>query len=263
MPKVILKFEAAVIKEFPLLASSITIGRKPDNDLVIDHPAVSGHHCRIMLQGDTYFVEDLNSTNGTLVNDKKIIKAGIHHNDVVAVAKHTIIFLDDRGGKPAAAQVETAVPKEAPPAPPPPQPAQIGSGAKAAPPGPGSPAGAGTAQPENAVPEDPAVKKKVFSRIGGLRVIEGAVDSQTDFVLNETSTYLGKSDRASIKIKAGMMAPDLGALVSRKPDGYVIVAIKEGYPKVNGMHVEKERRLNEGDVIEVGGTKMQFYLQAP
>ena len=79
----------------------------------------------------------------------------------------------------------------------------------------------------------------------------------------EKSTYIGKSDRANIKIKGGMMAPDLGALVSRKSDGFVLVAIKEGYPKVNGISVEKEQRLNEGDSIEVGGTKFQFYLKAP
>src|SRR3989338_2587670 len=96
MPKIILKFEAAVIKEVPFTTSTLTIGRKPDNDVAIDDPAVSSHHCRISLQGDTYFVEDLNSTNGTLVNDKKIIKAGIHDKDVIAIAKHTIIFVDDR-----------------------------------------------------------------------------------------------------------------------------------------------------------------------
>src|SRR3990167_2509944 len=96
MPRVILKFEAAVIKEHPMITSTLTIGRKPDNDLVINHPAVSGSHCRIILHGDTYFVEDLNSTNGTLVNDKKIIKSGIHNNDVITVAKHTITFIDDR-----------------------------------------------------------------------------------------------------------------------------------------------------------------------
>src|SRR5579863_4120906 len=96
MPKLIVKFEAAVIKEFPILSSEVTIGREPNNDIVIDHPAVSRHHCRIILQGDTYFTEDLNSTNGTLVNGKKIIKAGIHNMDVITIAKHTITLIDDR-----------------------------------------------------------------------------------------------------------------------------------------------------------------------
>ncbi len=259
MPKVILKFEAAVIKELPMMSSSLTIGRKSDNDIHIDHPAVSGHHCRISLQGDTYFIEDLNSTNGTLVNDKKIIKAGIHDKDVITIAKHTIIFIDDRQNKPEPASQETAVPTEAPPPPPPAETPKIAHPA-------GVPRGAKPA--ESAPPEEPfdplaPQLKKTFNRLGGLRIIYGGTDANVDFELKEPSTYIGKSDRANIQVKAGMMAPDLGALVSRKPDGYVLVAIKEGYPKVNGMSVDKERRLNEGDVIEVGGTKLQFYLKNP
>ena len=246
MPKVILKFEAAVIKEFPMLSGTLTIGRKPENDLVINHPAISGHHCRITLQGDTYFIEDMNSTNGTLVNDKKIIKAGIHHNDVITIAKHTVIFIDDRTNRPEAKGEVISVPISAPPPAAPIAQAQI----------PAAPAQVQTASP-------PPLLKNVFDKIGWLRIIDGALDSQIDFPLKETSTYIGKSDRANIKIKGGLMAPDLGALVSRKLDGFVLVAIKEGYPKVNGMSVEKELRLNEGDVIEVGGTKLQFYLKAP
>ena len=242
MPKIILKFEAAVIKEFNLTASSFTIGRKPDNDLAIDHPAVSGHHCRISQQGDTYFIEDLNSTNGTLVNDKKIIKAGIHDKDVITLAKHTLVFVDDR---PQAA-ASTAPAQAAPAAPAP--------AVK-------TPAPSNMNETMNDIQLVGGAKNK-FDRIGGLIITEGAVDAQTDFVLKDTSTYLGKSDRANIKVKAGMMAPDLGAMVNRKSDGYVLVAIKEGYPKVNGIDVEKERRLNEGDVIEVGDTKLQFYLKS-
>ncbi len=102
--------------------------------------------------------------------------------------------------------------------------------------------------------------RRVFEKIGGLRIIDGVVD-QVDFQLTENSTYIGKSDRVTIKIK-GLLAPEVAAMVSRKSDGYVLVAIKEGYPKVNGMPVDKERHLNEGDIIEAGGTKMQFYLKS-
>ncbi len=95
MPKLLLKFNAAVIKEIPFDKGSIAVGRKPDNDVVIDNPAISGHHCRISVQGDTYFVEDLESTNGTYVNEKRIKKAGVHNNDVIGVAKHALVFIED------------------------------------------------------------------------------------------------------------------------------------------------------------------------
>jgi len=235
MPKLILKFEAAVIKEIPMLSSSLTIGRKSDNDFVIDHPAVSSHHCRISRQGDTYFVEDLNSTNGTLVNDKKIIKAGVHNNDTITIAKHTITFLDDRANAPAATNAQVAVPASAPPPAPVPPPAQI-----AETPAPPKPSPSNPEMVMDATGEMTA-KKKGFDRTGGLRVTEGAVDSKTDFLLTDTSTYMGKSDRATIKTKAGMMAPEMGALISKKlTGGYVLIAMKAGYPKVNGQSVDKE-----------------------
>src|SRR5271165_5170299 len=103
MPKLVLKFNAAILKEYDIEKTSIAVGRKPDNDIVIDNPAVSGHHCRITLAGDTFFVEDLNSTNGVFVNGKKVMKAGLKDNDVVGVVKHALVFLDDRPAAAAAA----------------------------------------------------------------------------------------------------------------------------------------------------------------
>ena len=104
MPKFLLQFEGAVIKEIPA-KDEITIGRKPDNDVVIDNPAVSSHHCKIVLVGDTYFVEDLNSTNGVFLNAKKIVKSGLQNNDVIGIAKHALKFIDDREQDPDAATV--------------------------------------------------------------------------------------------------------------------------------------------------------------
>ncbi len=94
MQKLLLKFNAAVIKEIPLSKSTLSVGRKPDNDLVIENPAVSGHHCRITVQNGSVFVEDLESTNGTFVNDKRVKKAGLRHHDIISVAKHTLVFIE-------------------------------------------------------------------------------------------------------------------------------------------------------------------------
>ena len=49
MPKLILKFEAAVLKEVVVGARPVTIGRAPDNDIQIDNLAVSSHHARVLL----------------------------------------------------------------------------------------------------------------------------------------------------------------------------------------------------------------------
>ena len=58
--------------EFELDKERITIGRRPSNQIHIDNLAVSGEHAVIVTIGNDSFLEDLNSTNGTMVNGKAI-----------------------------------------------------------------------------------------------------------------------------------------------------------------------------------------------
>tara|TARA_B100000315_G_scaffold167788_1_gene156280 strand:+ start:8873 stop:9568 length:696 start_codon:yes stop_codon:yes gene_type:complete len=93
MDKLILKFKDNVIKEYPITGSQVKIGREEDNDIVIDNAAVSRHHAKIKRAGGGYTVEDLNSTNGTFVNENRITQQEkLQDGDVVIVGKHTIIL---------------------------------------------------------------------------------------------------------------------------------------------------------------------------
>jgi pSer/pThr/pTyr-binding forkhead associated (FHA) protein len=116
MPKILLKFEASVIKEIKLDKPAYTVGRKPDNDIVLDNATVSGHHCKLYEAGGTWFVEDLTSTNGTFVNGKKVLKAGLRNNDSIGVVKYFLIFMADAAapaeGKPGEKAPETALPPQ-------------------------------------------------------------------------------------------------------------------------------------------------------
>ncbi len=236
MPKLLLKFNAAVIKEVLLTKDTLTVGRKPDNDIVIDNPAVSGHHCKICRQGDTYFVEDLESTNGTYVNEKRIKTAGLHHDDVVGVARHALVFVEDA---PAAAPAAPQPSAEATIALTPEKQAEIlaANAAVAAAAGP--------------------------PKVGLLKVIKG-VAGEVEYELKGMSTYLGKSDRAQIPIKGSGLfgsAPEIAASIHRKPDGYYLLAIQDGYTSVNNQKVFGSVLLKEGDLIECGGTTIQFSLK--
>jgi hypothetical protein len=72
--------------------SSATVGRAPDNDIIIGDPATSGHHCRIEVRAGNYWISDLGSTNGTLVNGEPIIDKQLDHGDVVSIGQNTIRF---------------------------------------------------------------------------------------------------------------------------------------------------------------------------
>lgn len=60
-------------KGFPITGSVLTFGRDPDNDITLDDTQVSRYHARLIRQDDEVILEDLNSTNGTLVNGKPIV----------------------------------------------------------------------------------------------------------------------------------------------------------------------------------------------
>lgn len=238
MPKLLLKFNAAVIKEVAMDTESISIGRKPDNDIVIDNPAISGRHCRLTMEGGGYYVEDLESTNGTFVNEKRIKKSGLHHNDVVGLAKHAIVFLNE---------------------------AELAAEAANAPSSDATMVLTPQKQAELVAASSAAAKPALAAKTGWLRVIKGVVDV-SEYELKGMSTYIGKSDRVQVQIKGSGLfgsAPEVAASVHRKPEGYIIVAVTEGYPVVNGAKVTGSVVLKEGDMIDCGATTMMFELREP
>lgn len=71
---------------------TVTIGRKNDNDVIIDNLAVSGNHARIDSVSATFILTDLQSTNGTFVNNQLISTHTLRNQDVITIGKHQILF---------------------------------------------------------------------------------------------------------------------------------------------------------------------------
>ncbi|BHH86035.1 FHA domain-containing protein [Desulforhopalus sp. 52FAK] len=93
MPIITLKFKDKKIRDYPLaVGQSCTIGRKSSNDIVIDNLAVSGTHAKIESVSTTFVIRDLESTNGTFVNKKKVSMHNLRHGDVLLIGKHDLIF---------------------------------------------------------------------------------------------------------------------------------------------------------------------------
>ena len=78
MAKLSLMFEERLMKEVPIGNRPVTIGRSPDNDLPVDNLAVSNYHARVYFEGSRLVVEDLDSLNGTFVNDLRVERATLH-----------------------------------------------------------------------------------------------------------------------------------------------------------------------------------------
>ncbi len=88
MAKLIMSLDNAVIRELPLDKERVTIGRKGHNDIQIDNLAVSGEHALIVTILNDSFLEDLGSTNGTLVNGNPVKKHILLNNDTIEIGKY-------------------------------------------------------------------------------------------------------------------------------------------------------------------------------
>src|SRR5574342_100283 len=103
MSKLIISLEGSVIREVPLDKDRGTIGRKATNDIQIENLAVSGEHACIVTILNDSFLEDLGSTNGTLVNGNPIKKHILQNNDVIEIGKYKMKYVLEAGGAAAAA----------------------------------------------------------------------------------------------------------------------------------------------------------------
>jgi pSer/pThr/pTyr-binding forkhead associated (FHA) protein len=99
--KVTLKYENKVLEQFELNQGDTKIGRRPSSDITIDNMAVSGEHANIFTIGDDSFIQDLGSTNGTYVNNKKITKHHLKHGDSITIGKHTLSYVNENQAQPA------------------------------------------------------------------------------------------------------------------------------------------------------------------
>lgn len=223
MAKLILRYDARALRECAVGAQPVSIGRLPDNTLVIDNPAVSGRHARVYREGKHFVLEDLKSTNGTFVNDRPIARHTLSPGDVVLIGKHTLVFEDGSEpdshvlggldhGRPSQ-MYDAVVPKTAIP----------------------------TAQ----------------GRIGTLKVIAGNT-GQPEYVLAAVTTMIGKADNAQIRLQ-GWFKPKVAATIARRGEGFSITPMS-GTLLINGDRITSRRELTSGDRIEVAGITLEFTL---
>ena len=245
MAKLILKYEAKVLQEIPLTRPIITIGRTPDNDVVIDNPAVSTHHARVSFDDEKFKLEDLNSLNGTFVNQQPVRSAFLKNGDEVSIGKHTLAYQDEGGAMPTM-QIRTEQPKALP---------KLEETVVL------------DTQKQRELLQKARVAESRFSpgpaKVGTLIVVGGNTD-QMEYSLTSKLTLIGKSPLASVKLK-GWFAPDVAAVINKGEASYQIAPSGRGRrrARINGQPLAGPQDLREGDLIEVAGVKLQFTMLAP
>ena len=244
MAKLLYSLEGNALGEFNLDKERITIGRRLGNDIHIDNLAVSGDHAVITTIGVDSFLEDLNSTNGTLVNTKPVKKHVLHHNDIMEFGKYQIRYVNHAQEKTPASRLgfeNTAVMKPAKK-----QEAAPKAEAEVA----ATPSEAvAESSKEMATPLVPASAAALSSAqvLAHLQVLSGDNVGQ-ELLLNKALITLGKP---------GVQL----AVITRRPHGYFISHVEgKNMPLVNGQTIGAQAHaLSDRDVIDLQGIKMEFH----
>jgi hypothetical protein len=267
MAKLILSLDGQLIKEFTLSKERTTIGRKPHNDIQIDNLAVSGEHAIIMTILNDSFLEDLGSTNGTLVNGQPVKKHFLQNTDTVEIGKYKLKYMNEAPASMGQAEFEKTMVLRTPAAAAPKQesrsPTDTQAGlqttnvnepvARAQPvatpeaaPGPAAkpmatpgPASAPMQAPSQAMPPG-----------GGTIQILSGPNAGKELPLSKPLTTLGKP---------GVQV----AVIAKRPQGYFITHVEgANFPAVNGKTLDAQaHQLGDHDIIELAGVKMEFFLK--
>jgi len=240
MPKLSLMFEDKLVKEVPVGTRPVGIGRSPDNDLPVDNLAVSNYHARVYFEAGRLVVEDLDSLNGTFVNDLRIERATLHDGDSIHVGKHHI-KVDASGDAP--------VPWD--------------SGRKANAPRINETMVLDTKVRREMLQQAAAMGERTQFAAGRLKVptlvvLSGKTD-QKEYMLTNKLTVIGKSGMASVRLK-GWFKPQMAAQINQRDDGYYI-GPGDKVPTVNGAPIPGPVRLNDGDLIEVCDVRLNFIFR--
>jgi pSer/pThr/pTyr-binding forkhead associated (FHA) protein len=298
MAKLILSMDGLVLKEIPLAKERTTIGRKPHNDIQIDNLAVSGEHGVIVTILNDSFLEDLGSTNGTVVNGNAIKKHFLQNNDVIELGKYKLKFVAEAaaaaGGAEKADFEKTMVLRPSAMKAAAEQARAMAAASAAA----GTGAGAGAAQaaavaqraaavqaagaaaaatggadkdakPAPASPAAPAGASAPASAPGATPAVAPAAPAAPRPAQPLGSIQLLSGGNAGKELELAKPLTTLGkpgvqvAVLTRRPQGYFITHVEgANRPTVNGQQISPApHALKDHDVIEIAGVKMEFFLK--
>lgn len=225
MSKLTLSFKGTVLRVFPVLKGSMLIGNDPKCKIHIDSLALQPQHARLDTQGDTSVLVDLDSETGTFINNQPINKQMLKDGDVIRIGKHLLTYQYE--SVPVLAE-EPSIELDT---------VELDLAAEAA--------NTTGGDSNKAAPEKVNHEGK---RLAWLQIMSGQNLGKT-ISLNRSMTNLGKPGVAT-------------AVITRRNDGYFLSHLEgEKTPLIDNTPIGTHSyKLIDGDTIQIGNIKMQFFL---
>ena len=212
--------------------TEVIIGRDASCQIVIDHPSVSGRHARIKRDGHELNLTDLGSTNGTFLNDDKVVDCQLGHQDWIHIGKHRLIVdLYETLSLDATTQM-------------------LSTGSSSA----------SDAQGTMMLDMEVGQNKSTWATLDYLSFLSG---EQPDFELTHKPVTIGKNKDADIVISGfwSLFSGQPSATISRQEGEYYLDYVA-GFikPKINGMSIIEPVRIHHNDIIRIGPIELQLYM---
>jgi len=258
MPKITVKFNNKSLGDYQVRTGlPLTIGRRQKNDVVIEDMAVSGHHAKIESMGEGFMLIDLQSKNGSFVNEQIVNSHWLKHGDIINIGEHALVFScadnepaadEDQDEMERTMMIDTSKYRNMMRKSNPTRSINVVRFWDTDPPG------SITEQnkPNVSRPSTASNKKETASVLNFLAGGSGEIK------LTKQSTTIGKNPNSDLVVK-GLLIGKMAATISKMPDGFYLCYIGGlSKPKVNQKIIKTSIILKDQDIIEIGSTKLQF-----
>ncbi len=218
MSKLTLSFKGAVLKVFPILRGQMLIGHDPDCHLRVDSLALAPKHARLDTKDQTSILVDLETEQGTFVNQKRIDKHLLENGDIIRIGKHTLQYIFEE-------VADLAHVKEL------------------------HLSALNADKPDVPASQESEESISHIQKNGWLQILNGQNLGRT-LSLNRSMTNLGKPGVATAIITRRDGAYFLSHLEGRRP------------PSIDNAPIgDRSYKLHDGNTIQIGNIKMQFYME--
>jgi len=226
MAKLVVSQDGMVEGHYFLDKPRFTLGRLPDSDIHLNHPGVSNMHAVIVTVSNDHILEDMGSTNGTLINGEKITKHILQNNDVIELGCYQLKYVNQRatsGMDFDKTMITTVAITEHDHL---------------------------TPQSVLATAVSSARAVKTSFPLGGVRHVKGEFAGH-DILIDAPLKTFGRPGTQLL-------------MISRRPLGYYVTHVEgRRMPRINGKSIGTQPvLLNTKDHVEVADLELEFYLQS-
>lgn len=225
MAKLVVSLDGMVEGHYFLDKERFTMGRTPTSDIFLDHPGVSNLHAVIVTMSNDHVLEDLSSTNGTVVNGEKITKHILQNNDVIELSMYQLKYINQRATSDMdfdKTMITTVAFAETD---------QLSE------------------KPLLATAVSSARSVKTSFPLGGVKYLNGERSGQEVIISAPLKTFGEPHTQAM--------------MISRRPHGYYVThVVGRKTPKVNGKSIGSQPvLLQDKDRVDISEMQLEFFLQ--